>query len=286
MLVFDQVSNPQKGKPDHGSIREGGMYLAMLAMKDMKWNTALAGDDATSVISSFHGERESLLSTVLTLVEKDDPDHEYDELHRMAVTGRYLLDLRRNEARKTRGVKQGFKENKITADGDGLNYYSHVVKLYTVRMCFFRVGRGSCRVAILDQRTAFLQSDKLPPDIVKSLLMFNPITLEWELFRQSGPLYGENSAPRRWEDTYSLYLKSEGFVCGFNDRSIFWHPERDVNVVDLTYVDDNCLDGEEAEIAWATDMINERFDCKDLDWVPMDGVHIDYFNGHAHVYGL
>ena len=48
----------------------------------------------------------------------------------MAVTGRYLLDLRRNEACKARVVKQGFKENKITADGDGFNYYSHVVKLY------------------------------------------------------------------------------------------------------------------------------------------------------------
>ena len=102
-------------------------------------------------------------------------------------------------------------------------------------MCFFRVGRerGSRRVDILDQRTAFLQSDKFPPDIIKSLLMFNPITLEWELFCQSGPLYGENSAPRRWENTYSPYLESEGFrhMHGFNDRSIFWHPERDI--VDL-----------------------------------------------------
>ena len=62
------------------------MYLAMLAMKDMRWNKALAGDDATSVISSFHDERDSLLSTVLTLVEKDDA--EYNELHWMAVTGR------------------------------------------------------------------------------------------------------------------------------------------------------------------------------------------------------
>ena len=83
------------------------MYLTMLAMKDMKWKKALQGDDAASVISSFHDERDSLLSTVLTLVEKDDP--EYDKLYQMAVTGRYLLDLRRNEAYKTRGVKQGFK---------------------------------------------------------------------------------------------------------------------------------------------------------------------------------
>ena len=143
-------------------------------------------------------------------------------------------------------------------------------------MRFFRVGRGNRRVAILDQRTAFLQSNKFPPNFVKALLMFNPRTLVWELFCQSGPLHGENSAPCRWEDIYSPYLESKCFVCGFNYRSIFWHPEHDI--VDLTYVDDNYLDGEEAdrEIAWATDTINERFDCKDLDWAPMDGVPIDY----------
>ena len=142
------------------------MYLTMLAMKDIKCKKALQGDDAARIISSFHYEHDSLLSTVLTLVEKDDP--EYNKLDQMAVTGRYLLDLHRNEAYKTCGVKQGFKENKITANGDGFNYYSHVVKLYTVRMCFFPIGCGSRRVAILDQRTAFLQSNKFPLGIVKS----------------------------------------------------------------------------------------------------------------------
>ena len=61
--------NPSKGKADHGSIREGGMHLAMLAMKDVKWKTALEGDDAARIIWSFHdecGNCGSLLSTVLT----------------------------------------------------------------------------------------------------------------------------------------------------------------------------------------------------------------------------
>ena len=46
MRVFGEMINPQKGKTDHGFIREGGMYLAMLAMKDIKWKKALQGDDA------------------------------------------------------------------------------------------------------------------------------------------------------------------------------------------------------------------------------------------------
>ena len=41
-------------------------------------------------------------------------------------------------------------------------------------------------------------------------------------------------------------------------------------------MDDDHLDAEEAELAWASDTINERFNCKDLDWVPMDGIPIDY----------
>ena len=74
--------------------------------------------------------------------------------------------------------------------------------------------------------------------------------------------------------TLHNYLESEGFRRGFNDRSIFWHPEHDVG--DLTYVNNNYLDGEEDEVTWATDTINKHFNCKDLEWVPMDGVPIDY----------
>ena len=59
---------------------------------------------------------------------------------------------------------------------------------------------------------------------------------------------------------YSPHLESEGFCRGFNDRSIFYHPERDV--CDLTYVDDSYLDGEEDEITWATGTIHDRFHCK------------------------
>ena len=66
MRVFDEMINPQKGKTDRGSIRGGGMYLAMLAMKDIKWKKALQGDDAARIISSFHDERDSLLSTILS----------------------------------------------------------------------------------------------------------------------------------------------------------------------------------------------------------------------------
>ena len=106
--------------------------------------------------------------------------------------------------------------------------------------------------------------------------MYNPISLEWELFRQSGPLYGENPAPCRWEDTYALFLESKGFSRGYNDRSVFLH--QDCDLVDLTYVDATYLDAEGDAISWMSynAIINKRFDYKDLEWVPTDGEPMDY----------
>ena len=286
-LAYDAVGRilsamcvPDQGKQiDHGSIRDADLCLAVLAQKDMSWKKALAGEDSAKVIESFHAERDSLLNTVLIKIEKDDP--RYQEYHDLAVTGRYLLDVKRTGKYKTRGVKQGFKEDKLTADGYGFNYYSHVVKLYTFRIAFFRTDRNVRRVAILDQSTAFLQSDKFPEHIKKYLLMRNPITLEWELFRQTGPLYGENSAPRRWEDTYAPYLETLGFIRGDNDRCIFYHPERDV--LNLTFVDDNFIDADEDDINWTAKAITDRFKCKDLEWVELDGTPVDYLGMHISV---
>ena len=36
-FAIGTMLDPSKRKSDHGAIREGGMYLAMLAMKDLKW---------------------------------------------------------------------------------------------------------------------------------------------------------------------------------------------------------------------------------------------------------
>ena len=117
------------------------------------------------------------------------------------------MDVRCNGMYKTRGVKQGFKEDKATADGTDFIYYSHVTKLYSLKMAYFRPNRGTRRVAIRDVKTAFLQSDKFPTFVRKFLKMYHPIKLMWELFRQWAPLYGEYSSPIRWEDTFAPYLE-------------------------------------------------------------------------------
>jgi len=78
----------------------------------------------------------------------------------------------------------------------------------------------------------------------------------------------------RWEDTFAPYLEGEGFVRGDNEKSIFYHDEHDV--LDLTFVDDNYLDGEEGDIEWASGILEDRFDCKELEWIHFDNIPLDY----------
>ena len=199
---------------------------------------------------------------------------DYAEAQEAAISGRYLLDVRRNGMYKARGVKQGFKEDKATADGPDFIYYSHVAKLYSFRMAYFRSNRGTRRVAIRDVKTAFLQSDKFPTSVRKFLKMHRPIKLTWELFRQRAPLYGEYAAPIRWEDTFAPYLESENFVRGDNEMSVFYNEDHDL--LGILYVDDNYLDGEEDDILWDSELLEARFDCKEIEWLLPDCSRLDY----------
>ena len=68
----------------------------------------LQSDDRELAIRALKAEKESLQSTILIPVGPDHP--EYDVARRDAVSGRYILDLKRAGAWKARGVKQGFKK--------------------------------------------------------------------------------------------------------------------------------------------------------------------------------
>ena len=272
VLAVSIFTGQQGSKFDHGSISSASRLLALTAQKDNKWKKALAGPDSDKAIAALYSEKDSLLDTVLVKIDKDHPD--YNTALAQAITGRFLLDIRRNGMWKSRGVKQGFKENKQTADGPDFVYYSHVAKLYTIRISLFRPNRGTRRAAIRDVKTAFLQSDSYPDAIQKHVTFFDPVLQEWELFRQRGPLYGENSAPVRWENTFAPSIQAIDFVRGENDKSIFYHEDRDL--LDLVFVDDNFLDGEEDDINWASDQIGDRFECKELEWLQPNGPPLDY----------
>ena len=110
-----------------------------------------------------------------------------------------------------------------------------------------RRSRGRA-LGIKDVSTAFLQSDPYPEGTIKYISFRGAVSRVWNYYRQSGPIYGEVSAPKRWEDTIAPWFESMGFVRGENERSCFYHADRDLLV--LLYVDDCLADGDAADVEW------------------------------------
>ena len=101
-----------------------------------------------------------------------------------------------------------------------------------VRVALARQRDKDRQLWVIDISTAFLQSDSYPDGKVKYLSLKNPITGKWHYYRQSGPIYGEASAPVRWENTLAYWLEEEaGFTRGENEPSVYYHEERGLLVM-------------------------------------------------------
>jgi hypothetical protein len=99
----------QSPKPGYTNMANICFCLAAHSQKDMDWKLVLQSEDAPRAIEALETEMDSLLATILTEVFNDDP--EFEEALEPATPGRLLLSTRRTGKFKTRGVKQGFKEN-------------------------------------------------------------------------------------------------------------------------------------------------------------------------------
>ena len=269
-------------KPDVGVHLAAASFLAHHTQKDMDWKRELSNPNTRDgAIRALEAELASLQSTILTKVTPEDPD--YDQAFELATTGRIILSKKRTTgAHKARGVKQGFKEDKLQADGPDFNYYSHVAKFNSIRTALFRKGRGDRQIAIKDVKVAYLQSDPYPEGTFKYVSFKHPVTQEWSYYRQSGPIYGEGSAAVRWENTIAPWLEEQGFVRGDNEPCVFHHPERDLII--LLYVDDLLCDGLKEDIDWIFDLIGDRFECKDCEWLEQDTV-LDYLGMELYMDG-
>jgi hypothetical protein len=271
-LVHDFMADNPK---DVQAQLQAAHCMATIAQKDMSWKSSLSGEHRANVLKAFADERSSLEGSILK--QLCDGDANFAQAVLEATSGRWLLDIKRTGKFKCRGVKQGFKEDKNFADGPDFNYYAHVAKLISMRSALFRPRRRNRRLAVKDISTAFLQSHPYPDGQKKFLKMKNPVTGEWEYFEQSGPIYGEASAPVRWEDTIAPWLVEQGFERGKNDPCVFYHVERDLLV--LLYVDDCLMDGAEEDVQWMDALLDTRFKCKESDWLtednPLDYIGMD-----------
>ena len=207
------------------------------------------------------------MSTILIPLDANDP--EYATALQLATPGRILLDIKRNELYKARGVKQGFKEDKELFDGPDFNYYAHVAKLTTVRSALLRYKRGNRRICLKDVSTAFLRSKKFPEGKHKYICFKNPISHQWEYYKQTGPIYGEDSAPKLWEDTFADFLENTaGMDRGKNEPCVFHRASDDLSI--LVYVDDLLIDGDDACVRQFLTQLAHEFDCNDPVFLGID----------------
>ena len=243
--------------------------------KDIPWDKALKMDGYEKPMTeAFNKEYKSLTETHAVLKRIYPGDNEYNAAVKQACLARALLSIKRSQEMKARFVLRGDLQEKEKVDGPGFNYYARVVSMTAVRAALATFNSTEETMAFADVSTAFLQAhkydDSQPAKYVK---MKNPITKEWMFFRQTGPLYGENSAPKHWETTISEWIQAQGFVRGSNDPCIYYHAGRKLKV--LLYVDDLQMIGKAADIQWFYDNISKRFEVKPMEWL-QPGVTIDY----------
>lgn len=260
--------------------------VQVAAMKDLDWQEQLRGPHAKEVQAAFEREMASLVSCQAAY--RVMPGHpEYEVAVKKAILCRVLLDLKRSSEFKARCVLQGFRQNRLEADGADYCYYAAAARLATVRLATLRSGRhvprdgrsGVRELSTRDISTAFLQSTPFPESDRRYIKVKNPITGLHEYYRQLRPLYGEGSAPARWSKTLSDWLclpESEGgpgFTRGRNDSCIYYHQQRDLLV--CVYVDDLLADGYRPDLEWLYALMDKRFVCKAPQYLAPDSP-IDY----------
>ena len=257
------LQSNSKGEEDGAAYLIAAQTLADHAQKDMNWKKALASEHRQPALEALDKELNSLQKTILTEIFAQDPSYETAVLN--ATPGRLLLDIKRSGKYKVRGVKQGFRENTEVTDGPDFNYYSSVVRLFTVRIALCSRRSRDHIIAIKDVSTAFLQSEGYPEGQVKYVSFKHPLSSKWHYYSQSGPIYGEASAPVRWENTIAPWIEQQGFDRGENDRCIFYHPERDLLL--LLYVDDCLAKGLPEDVEWIFTLLGDEFECKDTEYL-------------------
>ena len=115
----------------------------------------------------------------------------------------------------------------------------------------------------IDISTAFLQAHRYKPDEPKRFVKFkDPVTLTWLYYLLLGPIYGQRSAPIRWEDTIAGWLVSDmKFQRGENEPCVYYHEDMDLLII--IYVDDLLIDGTQENVLRFITLLRDRFECKD-----------------------
>ena len=269
---MDHLIEEEPDKAEYYEIKRA-YAIAREKNADMDWKIVKTDPKLLEdAIIARDKEINSLLKNILVSLTPES--HDYKIAVNTATNCRMILAIKRDGTVKCRLVKQGFRENCSVTDGPDFHYASSVVSLTTVRLILSKRNfTNTTRISLRDISTAFLQSTPYPEGQWKYCKYKCNITGEWKYYRQISSIYGEKSAPMRWQNTLFPWLEALGFEAGKNEKSIFYMADRDLTI--LVYVDDCLAVGEEEDITWFWKLLGKRFECKDEEWLTPD-TPLDY----------
>ena len=226
-------------------------------VREIPLQEAIGGQDRVQWLEAFNKEIDSILKH--TAIHISEEEEEYATAVKEATPSRIIANEKRDGRKKCRWVVQGCFES---FDLDDWTNYAHVATLDSVRSMVFRRDRHKRTLASIDIKTAFLQSIPYGPnEKPRYIKLKDPNTGKMLYFRLITPMYGQRSAPRRWEDTLAPWLESQGFTRGKNEPSVFYRPSDDMSI--LVYVDDLLVDGDDASVRHFFTQLANEFDCND-----------------------
>jgi hypothetical protein len=222
-------------------------------IREMTMPEALASDSAPDWLDAIDKEMEAILSGTAQLIPEAHPL--YDDAVKTATRSRICLTEKRDGRKKARWIVQGCFEDRTH---DDFSHYAHVASLTTFRSLCFRHDRKLRTMGAIDITTAFLQSDPYDTSEPQRFIKLkDPRTGVLRYYLLLTPMYGQRSAPVRWENTIAPWLISEGLVRGENEPCAFYRKSDDLTV--LLYVDDLIADGDAAVVEAFFNSLSKRF---------------------------
>lgn len=226
-------------------------------MREVLLQHVLETEDAEAWFAAIDKEMTAILEHTAVIIPEGHPD--YDQAVREATPSRIILTEKRDGRKKARWVVQGCFESK---DKDDFNLYAHTASLTAFRTLCFRRDRRDRTLAVIDIITAFLQSHRYDVnEPARWIKLKDPRDGKWQYYRLLGPIYGQRSAPVRWEETFAQWLQQQGFTRGENDRCVYYRSRDDISI--LVYVDDVIIDGDEAAVRDFIRDLRDRFEATD-----------------------
>ena len=167
-----------------------------------------------------------------------------------------ILELKRDMRKKGRLIRQGFRE---PLEWDIGSNFSPVTYLASVRTMLFANGEKTDVISSNDVSIAFLQAMGFAEGDERYVAYKAYKEGKEHVFKLHGPLYGQRCASRKWYETLSAWLESEGYIRQKNEPCLFVN---DKGFKVITWVDDVLCRGSPEETDTFHRKLGEKFECR------------------------